>query len=75
MAGACLIRRQADVLAWLRERRRRGGRPPKLDETRRGLRLRSRGPLHKHGPALRYLPDRVRATGRMRSYRATRATR
>ena len=47
-----LTRRQADVLAWLRERRRRGGRPPKLDEICRGLRLRSRGSLHKHVQAL-----------------------
>lgn len=53
MTDAChLTRRQADVLAWLRERRRRGGRPPKLDEICRGLRLRSRGSLHKHVQAL-----------------------
>lgn len=53
MTGALpLTRRQADVLAWLRERRRRGGRPPKLDEICRGLRLRSRGSLHKHVQAL-----------------------
>jgi len=47
-----LTRRQADVLAWLEEHRRRGGRPPKLDEICRGLRLRSRGSLHKHVQAL-----------------------
>ena len=49
---AYLTRRQADVLAWLEEHRRRGGRPPKLDEICRGLRLRSRGSLHKHVQAL-----------------------
>ena len=47
-----LTRRQADVLAWLEEHRRRGGRPPTLDEICRGLRLRSRGSLHKHVHAL-----------------------
>ena len=62
MTEAFLTRRQADVLAWLEEHRRRGGRPPKLDEVCRGLRLRSRGSLHEH--ALRYPPHRVRVTGR-----------
>ena len=52
MTDAFLTRRQADVLAWLRDHRRRGGRPPKLDEVCRGLRLRSRGSLHKHVQAL-----------------------
>ena len=52
MTDTHLTRRQADVLAWLREHRRRGGRPPKLDEVCRGLRLRSRGSLHKHVQAL-----------------------
>ena len=47
-----LTRRQADVLAWLEEHRRRGGRPPRLDDICRGLRLRSRGSLHKHVQAL-----------------------
>ena len=47
-----LTRRQGDVLAWLREHRRRGGRPPVLDEICRGLRLHSRGSLHKHVHAL-----------------------
>lgn len=47
-----LTRRQADVLAWLREHGRQGGRPPVLDEICRGLRLRSRGSLHKHVQAL-----------------------
>ena len=47
-----LTRRQADVLSWLEEHRRRGGRPPTLDEICRGLRLRSRGSLHKHVHAL-----------------------
>lgn len=51
-AARHLARRQADVPAWLRERRRRGGPPPKPDETRRGLRLRSRGSLHEHAQAL-----------------------
>ena len=52
MNDAYLTRRQADVLAWLEEHRRRGGRPPTLDEICRGLRLRSRGSLHKHVHAL-----------------------
>ena len=52
MTGAWLTRRQADVLAWLEEHRRRGGRPPTLDEICRGLHLRSRGSLHKHVRAL-----------------------
>ena len=52
MNDVWLTRRQADVLAWLEEHRRRGGRPPKLDEICRGLRLRSRGSLHKHVQAL-----------------------
>lgn len=52
MNDAYLTRRQADVLAWLEENRRRGGRPPTLDEICRGLRLRSRGSLHKHVHAL-----------------------
>ena len=52
MNDAYLTRRQADVLAWLEERRRRGGRPPTLDEIGRGLGLRSRGSLHKHVHAL-----------------------
>ena len=52
MNDAWLTRRQADVLAWLEEHHRRGGRPPSLDEICRGLRLRSRGSLHKHVHAL-----------------------
>lgn len=52
MNDANLTRRQADVLAWLEEHRRQGGRPPRLDEICRGLRLRSRGSLHKHVQAL-----------------------
>ena len=52
MSDAYLTRRQADVLAWLEDHLRRGGRPPKLDEICRGLRLRSRGSLHKHVNAL-----------------------
>ena len=52
MNDAYLTRRQADVLAWLEDHLRRGGRPPKLDEICRGLRLRSRGSLHKHVNAL-----------------------
>ena len=52
MNGVHLTRRQADVLAWLREHRRRGGPPPILDDICRGLRLRSRGSLHKHVHAL-----------------------
>ena len=52
MNDVWLTRRQADVLAWLEEHRRRGGRPPTLDEICRGLRLRSRGSLHKHVHAL-----------------------
>ena len=40
------------MLSWLEEHRRRGGRPPTLDEICRGLRLRSRGSLHKHVHAL-----------------------
>ena len=52
MNDAWLTRRQADVLAWLEEHRRQGGHPPKLDEICRGLRLRSRGSLHKHVQAL-----------------------
>ena len=52
MNDVWLTRRQADVLAWLEEHRRRGGRPPKLDEICKGLRLHSRGSLHKHVQAL-----------------------
>ena len=52
MNDVYLTRRQADVLVWLEDHRRRGGRPPKLDEICRGLRLRSRGSLHKHVHAL-----------------------
>ena len=52
MTDAWLTRRQADVLAWLEEHRRRGGRPPTFDEICRGLRLQSRGSLHKHVHAL-----------------------
>ena len=52
MSDVHLTRRQADVLAWLQEHRRRGGRPPILDEICRGLRLRSRGSLSKHVHAL-----------------------
>ena len=52
MNDAWLTRRQSDVLAWLEDHRRRGGNPPKLDEICRGLRLRSRGSLHKHVQAL-----------------------
>ena len=52
MNDAYLTRRQADVLAWLEEHVRRGGRPPTFDEICRGLRLRSRGSLHKHVHAL-----------------------
>ena len=52
MSDVHLTRRQADVLSWLEEHRRRGGRPPTLDEICRGLRLRSRGSLHKHVHAL-----------------------
>ncbi len=52
MNDVYLTRRQADVLAWLEEHHRRGERPPTLDEICRGLRLRSRGSLHKHVHAL-----------------------
>ena len=52
MNDAYLTRRQTDVLTWLEEHRRQGGRPPTLDEICRGLRLRSRGSLHKHVHAL-----------------------
>ena len=52
MNDAHLTRRQAAVLAWLREHRRRGGRPPSLGDVCRGLGLRSRGSLHKHMHAL-----------------------
>ena len=52
MNDVWLTRRQADVLAWLEEHRRRGGHPPTFDEICRGLRLRSRGSLHKHVHAL-----------------------
>jgi repressor LexA len=47
-----LTRRQAELLAWLRETLPGLEQPPTLDEICRSLGLRSRGSLHKHVQAL-----------------------
>lgn len=51
-AAPSLTRRQAELLAWLREALPARRHPPTLDEVCRALGLRSRGSLHKHVQAL-----------------------